>query len=396
MSLSHSRCCLAIAVLCTCAPALCIPAALAAQTGRLPQPQPAVIERIPLSEPVAVIEAAYQLADGSVVVVADPRSSEPIVFVIDSTGKSRRIGRKGDGPGEYTHITASAIRGDSIGLFQRDGLRLTVIDLTTGLGRTEVLDQAKWRSSGCAPTMVIPAGVVCQGQMKVTDRAGVTSSALHWVPSGAEFDDARVLSEVKSDTSRYLRLRVATIGMNRYLSWDQRSDRSPSHRMFAILDQQRFGTVDSITVRITNLPSWISQSWSWAAPAIRPTNAQRSAILESEMQSIRENLALAGLPDENPDRSAVERAFALPEMLPAYRMFHVGDDGCIWLRRNTADTSDKDPRDYDVLDFSGRLLKSVRVAMPVRLSGVTCNDALGILFEEDGELGLLRISPQPK
>jgi len=77
-------------------------------------------------------------------------------------------------------------------------------------------------------------------------------------------------------------------------------------------------------------------------------------------------------------------------------MFHIGDDGCAWLRRNTTEIDADDPFEYDVFDFSGRLLESVRVALPVRLSGVTCNYAIGILFEESGELGLVRISPQPQ
>jgi hypothetical protein len=387
--------CLAIAVLHACATVPILPAVAAGQVGRLPPAPPAVIERIPLSEPVAVIEAAYQLADGSVVVVADPRSSEPIVFVIDSTGKSRRIGRKGDGPGEYQRINAEVLLGDSIGLFERNGYRFTVLDLATGRGRTEAIDPTQWRNSRCLPEFVIPAGVVCERRLEQRE-SGIVTYALHWVPFGVRPESTAVLFEVRSDSSRFLRMRRWTVGLSRYLSWGQRDAYSPSHRMLGILTQRRFDNTDSVTVRMTNLPTGISSSWTIAASAIRLTSAERAHIVDFESNAIREGASVAGLPDEVPDRAAVERALGLEDVIPAYRMVHISDDGCTWLRRSSTTVGKADAFEYDVFDFSGRLLKSVRVAMPVRLSGVTCNDAIGILFEESGELGLVRISPQPK
>src|SRR5690606_20831446 len=150
-----------------------------------------------------------------------------------------------------------------------------------------------------------------------------------------------------------------------------RSARSASHRMFAVMDQRRVGNVDSVTVRVNNLPSGIAISWTKALPTIQPTDAQRDRIIVSRVRKVRGDNLILGLPDVAPERAAVERAFAMPDVLPAYRMFHIGDDGCAWLRRNTTEIDTDDPFEYDVFDFSGRLLRSVRVAMPVRLSGVT-------------------------
>jgi hypothetical protein len=330
-----------------------------------------------------------------VVVVADPRSSEPIVFVIDSTGKSRRIGRKGDGPGEYQRINAGILLGDSIGLFERNALRLTVLDIATGRGRTDVLDHNRWPATGCVPDFVIPPGVVCRERLPQRERGTVTN-AVRWVLPDAGPGNGALLFEVRSDSSSFLRMRGGIVGLSRYLNWDQRHNYSPSHRMLALLTQHRVGRTDSITIRLTNLPSGISSSWTLTIPVTPLTNAERNQILDYESNSIRRGVVIAGRPDEVPDRVALERAFDLPDALPVYRLVHVGDDGCSWLRRTSPILGPSDPVEYDVFDFSGRLLESVRVAMPVRLSGVTCNDALGILFEEDGELGLLRISPQPK
>jgi hypothetical protein len=385
----------AIAVLHAYAAALTLPAVAAAQDGRLPTAQPAVIERIPLAEPVAVIEAAYPLADGSVVVVADPRSSEPIVFVIDSTGSSRRIGRKGEGPGEYQRINAGILLGDSIGLFERNALRLTVLDIATGRGRTEVLDHKRWPATGCVPDFVIPPGAVCRERLPQR-QSGTVTIAVRWVPTDSRPENGALLFEVRSDSSRFLRMRGGIVGLSRYLNWDQRYAYSPSHRMLALLTQHRAGRTDSITISITNLPTGLSSSWTLAIPTIRLTRAQRDQILDYESSSVRRGAVIAGRPDEVPDRAALELAFDLPDALPVYRLIHVGDDGCSWLRRTSPILGKSDPFEYDVFDFSGRLLNSIRVAMPVMLSGVTCNDAIGILFEEDGEIGLVRIGTQPK
>lgn len=146
---------------------------------------------------LATISSGVPQQDGSLLLFG-PRSSA--LLIVDGEGRFiRRIGREGDGPGEYRRISAVGRVGDTVHVVDASLRRITLLDRNGALVRTLPMDQLLRRFDGQPrgmPPDTRPGKLLARGNTlmesfeRPTTRDGVSDSRIEmgvWNPASEAF-----------------------------------------------------------------------------------------------------------------------------------------------------------------------------------------------------------------
>ena len=136
---------------------------------------------------IAIALDIQRLSDGRFVMAFDyPVPHEFTVFSADGS-EFRRVGRAGEGPGEYAHVWFVREHDDELHVFDRRRRRMTVLDLDFGVVRTMPV-------VGCSST--------CDGRDMVVLPGG--SVAMDFYVPGGGYSQYRTLEEFRAAESWFV------------------------------------------------------------------------------------------------------------------------------------------------------------------------------------------------
>ena len=163
------------------------PAALAGQDRTVLEFDPCAGCKIEVSKDIVLgsdgesllggVAQVARLHDGRIAVVFDPVDYEFTVFSADGS-KWTRVGRKGEGPGEYGWIQSLLARGDRLHLFDPVRARHTVLDRDFAVIRTDGM----MRGQAMPGAVLDDSTYLMNGTLRTPERVGY---ALHVVVGGS-------------------------------------------------------------------------------------------------------------------------------------------------------------------------------------------------------------------
>ena len=353
-----------------------------AKSSFVPLPKPDLVigtEGNPDYEFVNIV-AIHRLPDGAVA-VGDYQTRTPTIRIYDSQGRLlRKLGRVGEGPGEFRDITTLLQSGDTLITFDSRLLRLTRY-LTSGtlLGTQPVRTDA------------------VDGRVYVTARL-VSGRWLATTPHQPNWSHG---PGIYRDTLRVGTLDPSSTGSVRW------AGDYPGATLFAHMPaekgQWRVGwafvspntlvrvVADTIVVGDTAVPEL--QYLRSDGRVIR-----RVALPLGPPPDLSRQRAAARDEDLARDRTGSNRAYAqalyeAPRPTPRFRSFLVAADGSLWIRLWEEDPAD--PPRYRILSSAGRV--RARVSMPARSEVLSVQGpwiAVVLKDEDDVErAGLIRWTP---
>ena len=320
---------------------------------------------------VGPISGAFRLPDGRVVVV-DGGAHALKWFGPDGV-LQHQVGRRGDGPGEFSRITRVLVVADSIAIVDLDLRRVTLFSLDGDVGRTLTLVSAPG-----APFPPTPIGRMAGG-----DWIGMLRS---WHSSGGGG------------------------GARRDSVWIWRMDRSgtpveqllalPGNDVIVASNEQFVGSMVSplgrrTTVRFHDGDLWVGTGDDpvlervrddgsvlhrvrWAAPG-RPVtsdlaDAQRDTLRAPFMDAPESPIASAYL--------AAAAEWRPPAELPAYDTFRLDDQDHLWVADYALDEAAA--RAWQVFDPDGRWLGPVTMPPGFVPSHISDREIVGVWTDPDG------------
>ncbi len=333
--------------------------ALCAGWAALPGCEPSAGRGVTTLEAVPVLSATETLRVGSVedpdlgfsqvsgvdvdrdgnLFVAEGLEREIRVYAPDGTFL-RRIGRKGEGPGEFQFLRLMGVIGDTVWvvdnrlqrttLFRRDGTILstgswTGLSVPEGPGRTLMIGPLVMRSDGLFSSQL--AGVAMSlGATAAPDSTRIPR--VRFEASGA------VLDTVGWDVVPVRTTTPVQVGSRRYTVPSEPGD-VPLRLPFAggewVVQRPRARADTTSRIRITRLDlagdTVVAREYRYE-PRRYPDQLLDSLALQSYSRS-----AFQGAPQADAVRRAVRDAMDFHEFQPPILEGIVGSDGTLWLRR---------------------------------------------------------------
>lgn len=351
------------------------------------------IEPIHLTAEVSNITWVTGTTNGGLLVIADPTSPAPVLLERSRDGRERVLGRVGDGPGEYRSLDRVLVRRDTVLVFDRLRRRVTALALASGQGRSR-------------HATITPPQPACRWQFELDARVGVcqeieqdeaarvtTVTRLYRVhpssPGGSPA--ASLLVAVPHDPVRALDTQAGRVVLTHWYDWNPRHALSPDGRWLAVLVQTRRGSNADVRVELHDLPRGTQATWRRMVAGLPLTRAARRTFVDRELATIKDDFVMLGRDPGGVGRRALERALALPDLFPPYTHLHVGDDGCVWLKRADTDRSEGVVPRFDVFTATGALRHALAVPGRIALKGVGCDTAHAVSFSPHGLQHLVRV-----
>lgn len=330
-------------------------------------------------EPFTVVGSVRELSDGRVV-VNDPR--DRLVQVLDfESGEATRLGREGQGPGEYSFPAGVyAAPGDSTLLYDPLNQRFLVI-APNGKSREHSLRREGPGSGGGPRSMAPPKGTDAQG------RVYSEGMAFQMGPNGPQVSDSVPIVRLdlksgKSDTLAFIKVpnsntQVSGGQGNMRVQVGMPNPLAPRTE-WAVAPDGRVAIVTPDPYRV----QWIAPNGTrTAGPAI---NVPREKVTEADKKAIEEarkgQTAMMITRSQGPNGPPRQQARTMaaselppltdwPEYKPPFTSgaARIAPNGELWVRR-TRPAGDDVPF-YDVFDARGRLVGHVKLPKGTRLVG---------------------------
>jgi hypothetical protein len=296
------------------------------------------------------------------------------VHVFDEAGRQIRVfGRKGEGPGEFSSLTRIRASGDSVLIWDRSQLRLTVYDAKGSFGRT---DRVEFKSAYTAPSL---EGRWPDGSLLFVEGSSISSSQ----PIGIVRDS------------------VAAIRVDSVTGGDRLLGRWPGTERMAVTSAQIVAEIDMMpytrttTIRSAHDGFWVGtadepridrydqhgrlvRSIRWGAPSIAIPQSELAAWRQKGMESFKNERS----PFAVPFMTAYERATFPPER-PPYRTFAVDPNDGLWVQRVPRWDEDSLPEVWDVFE-DGRWLGAVTLPRRTTVRAVGIDRVLLEWSDDDG------------
>jgi len=349
-------------------------------------------------EPFTQVSGVRELPGGKVI-VADIR--DKVVQMVDlNTGDASKIGREGQGPGEYAlptdvlpmpgnktwvldmmgrrflEVSPDGKPGETVPMFNSGGSRMIMIGRNSGV-------DGKGRLYFQAPPFQIGAG----GAINTGDSPD-SLAIQRWVPGQESLDTVAWIRPPKSNVSstpsgggRQVMIRIG--GAKIYTP------------------QEAWGVDASGRVaRVTPEPYRVV--WYDGARAtpgqtipytpIKVTAADKEAYKEAQRNSTPIAISFSSGGGTNRSSSGPASAAGLPEpefeeTKPAFSGVQVSPDGEVWVARNLPASDDKPL--YDVFDGTGKLVRKVRLARRSSVVGFG-NGTVYVVRRDDDDLQYLQ------
>lgn len=304
----------------------------------------------------------------------------------DATGTFLdRIGRKGDGPGEFRYVGAAWERADSLVAMDPGLRRITVFDSAGTPVRTLSLQDI------AHPYMVQPlsAGRALAGFIQM-DTSGATSGPTTRLPY--------TLAAIPLDTARLDTLLVLP-GMESYPVLASEGDRSFPATSFPIFGKQSVvrthgGSIytalnDAYQVTVHDSAGTPTQVVRLGVPAVDVTEADHRTHVERESRSLDERNASA--PQSLRDQWRAQlRERRVAKQFPFIADLIVAPDGHLWVEGYRPENDD--PRHYLIFDEGGFLVAQAEAPARVRIMAAR-HDAVLTIWRDLDDLQHVRIYP---
>ncbi len=322
---------------------------------------------------------------GGRVWVAQPPDGQVRVF--DARGQLvRRVGRRGDGPGEFAGVSAMGFLGDTLWVADNRARRFSLFD-TAG---TFLNDFPMEQAQGLAEGVQGPSGVLAPGHAVVI----ATSAAFGSDLEGSDYPFPLLLQSPSQNRTTP----IAT----RYAAHDR-----------AVFTQLSGGEIQGVSV----FPQLWSDVTLWQlAPDgrsvvlvdrrvvpddPRPTyGVTRVALSGDTTFSVRvpydprpvdrafQDTVIQAWANPTVSESELRRTIFLPATYPPASDLTVGRDGTVWVAREKV--SGDPVRDWDVFDTAGRLGARVQAPADFRILDATRDAVWGVTTDELGVPYVLR------
>lgn len=331
------------------------------------------------SDSVGIVDLAgvAVLPDGGV--VAGDHGDNTIHFYDASGQRFAKVGRKGDGPGEFSSLSRIRVAGDSVIVWDRGLQRVTTYGIDGRFGGTRRIE---FTGTYTAPGL----------ETRWDDG--------RWLfVEGASISSRQPIGGVRSS--------ISAIRLDAEASRDSVLGRWPGSEQMAVTSAQLVSQLTlpyakTTTIRADTGGFWVAtgdapridrhdrdgrlvRSVRWAAPA--------APIPADELKAWRER-GIAGFSDAPasfaaPFVEAYEKA-VFPETRPAYRTFIVDDTGALWLQQVPRWNDESGAEVWSVIDHDGAWLGPV--TMPARVSPRAIRgDVIVAVFTDDDDVESLRL-----
>jgi len=303
-----------------------------------------------LEEQFGKVSGAVRLSDGTVV-VADGKAFDLRVF--DASGKFRtRIGRKGEGPGDFQWITALLTASDTIVVADARASRLTYFDRTGRVLRTVPVQQLPIIPSpdghGGSRSVIVVRGRFPDGAMLATSVIGRMDS-----PTGFYRDSVRVW---RVDTDGRI-TQLGTIFSSE--NWIYRYSGGIN------FDSGPFGRigVTAVTPRGYAVSTGTDYGIAEYSPAGKLSRVLRirrtlAPVTPRDIAEYKTETVKTESPGFQKIREEANNWLTYPRTFPAFDSLVVDGAGRIWARNYSKAVA---PARWDVFDTAGRHLGTVQM-----------------------------------
>jgi hypothetical protein len=319
------------------------------------------------------VTAVRQLDDGRLVTTLDDDKS---VRWFDGDGREiRRVGRPGEGPGEFRSVTLVGLIGDSLLMWDGQLDRATVLAPDGATVRTFT---PAFADTGVAYGMAV-SGAFSDGRLLLAGRSGAQSA----MPSGLRRDTIPLAVANRDGRLEQVIARV--------LSHENVIVTGPG---FVTMLPRPFGARTAITPDGTTLlvsdgqfDQVIRYSLDGGPTTIYRLDRPRRQIALSEVEQQRRRLAqqVEQLPETI--GQAVSDAMAgvgVPTVYPAHDRILVDANGAIWMREDIGPRrTEVEGHHWDVLDREGRWLGQVTTPARLEVYQVTRDRVVGVWRDEN-------------
>ena len=323
------------------------------------------------------VTGAMRAADGSLI-VASAGTSDIRVFARDGSWL-RKIGRAGDGPGDFkSPIGVLACGGDSIAVLQRG--RITLLTASGNFARVITLPLGRDGATSATPVSIGPASC---------------------------------------DESLWLRRRALPIDTSGMLEQEyslRRLDRAGEHEILSFPGQVRFRTTVGGSPAMVRIPFWPEPSWTawndviywtsgadrivrvrrdtagwinwpWAGDRPDITSAERGQYDATRAELLREDARYAGsvlewaqLPKRPETRPSVSRMLSHDGEFLWLRPYPAGTDG---LGINALSPAPERER-WTILDARGGTVARIDVPSAFTVTQIRRNEVVGVWKDAEG------------
>lgn len=330
-----------------------------------------VIDTFGDSLPLAKVEGAARLRDGSIV-VADRRLNK--VFYYTSNGEPQAAaGRAGAGPGEFRGILwMGQCEPDTISVYDPILARITRFspggELVGSRPASPQGPSGFWVRSGRSPYQLACGPRGAQGMMTWPGGA---------LPKALGPHRGRVSIAVTASPAAPYTLIGEFPGPERYRFKTSDGPRTFGKAVHIAVSTTRIfvGTADSFAVQVFDLHARPVGTIRWNARPRRFTDEDKAAYAD------RATWSLASAAQQQRLRDAVN-AMQFPEFLPPYDRFLVDDAERLWVQQANAPTHRR--RLWWGFDAAGAMVAMLDVPREFLLLQLSATEALGTWTDDDG------------
>jgi 6-bladed beta-propeller len=319
--------------------------------------------------------------DGSMYVADEMQAA---VSVYDAGGRLlRRIGRKGNGPGEFMWLGLVGLKGDSIWTYDGQQRRLTLFESNGRVATT--ISHAEQRPDPRF-SRVEPGALLADGSVFGIPNDGGPDSAREPMVRMQRSAESRELlgyldrrdgpSMVVSGSG------VREMRMQRPVSSESLWDVSPSGDAILVVDRPQPTAPGTSQFRVTRLnvrgDTVYSRLYRYA---VQPLSRERRDEWTSWAKSNRLFTQYGVSADDVP------RAMRIPDYLPPITKVVAGRDGTVWLRR---EETGADTVSWMVLDANGMTIGALRLPAKLEVHQADRRNVWGVMKDESDVPQILR------
>ena len=303
---------------------------------------------------------ARRLSNGNIVVAN--RGTNELRFYDPNGTYVRTVGREGDGPGEFRSMGEPWLLGsDSIVISDVLYQRLTVFDINGQLGRSFQLDPMPAARGATARGILADASLLVSATIRFQGQR----------PQGMYRDTvlyARYSLEGTQQTTGIRRPGIAwyvgSLDGGTSLTGLVGTAPNPTFKVFG--DRWYYGTAQSWEIEAYSPDGALTHLF-------RRNEANRPFTQEMEDED-RETLS--------PAEARFRLLIPIPETLPAYRSFMIGDDGSLWVENYTRSGEQSS---WAVFRDDGRYLGDVDTPMGAQVTHIG-DDFVLVIWEDELEV----------
>jgi hypothetical protein len=313
--------------------------------------------------------------------VFDYRTRE--IKVYDPAGKYlRRVGRGGQGPGEYRRVGTMGYLGDTLWITDPELRRITLFPPRSGEPKTFPLryePTATGTLMGTMPQGMLRGGlVVAQGVLSPGRPASTPAveSPVVLMRRNGTFADTAAMPTIHA--SRDISFRVID-RQGRQVTWGGGQPFRSEHFLGARTDGRGFVLVSPAATARSGAAAFQVQTFDSLGRETRSRSYSYEPVRVSDR--IRDSVINGiGIRSGVDSTAAVRRQIELADLVPTVTNLRVGSDGSVWLRRERLVN---DGLLWTVIDPSGALV--ARVMMPVGAIVAYADMDRVLTFEDDAD-----------